>query len=84
MSEWKAYPDVKRTASNAYDADQLNYPVEESVAILKAIERGIRMERERCATIAEKIQGHSDDYNGAYDGIADVIDSIRRDAQNAE
>lgn len=33
-------------------------------------------ERNRCAKIAEGVREESDSYNGAYDGISDVIKAI--------
>lgn len=40
------------------------------------IARAILAERERCAKVALSVQERSDDYNGAYDGVQDVIDGI--------
>lgn len=42
----------------------------------EAIARAILAERERCAKVALSVQDRSDWYNGAYDGVQDVIDGI--------
>lgn len=44
--------------------------------VLVAVCRAILAERERCARVALSVQDRSDWYNGAYDGVQDVIDGI--------
>lgn len=46
------------------------------MAIAPFIARAILAERERCAKVALSVQDRSDYYNGAYDGVQDVIDGI--------
>jgi hypothetical protein len=61
FSGWKAYPDADRTASNAYDAAELNFSASSSFKVLEAIKIGVLMERQRCARIAESM---ATDYYG--------------------
>lgn len=50
----------------------------------KLIAAALLAERQRCIEAAEAIQRRSDDYNGAFDGIADVIDAISTPPSSTE
>lgn len=59
-------------------------PKELRPAMLLMVAKAIDDERQRCIKAAEAIQTRSDDYNGAFDGIADVIEAIRTPPSSTE
>lgn len=68
---------AKRVFSEAMSFNT-DYESEEVIA------KALLAERQRCTEAAEVIQTRSDDYNGAYDGIADVIEAIRTPPSSTE
>ena len=71
--------DVMKAAYDAaldYRHDKACDPIHNDGSLQIAFSRAILTERDRCARVAKSVQDRSDDYNGAYDGVQDVIDGI--------
>lgn len=71
--------DVMKAAYDAaldYRNDKACDPIHNDDALQIAFARATLAERERCAKVALSVQDRSDWYNGAYDGVQDVIDGI--------
>lgn len=91
MPEGKS-DDLMEAAIRAVDAareDLLLAKASENKARLRRVaismvHGALLAERQRCIKAAEAIQTRSDDYNGAFDGIADVIEAIRTPPSSTE
>jgi hypothetical protein len=71
--------DVMKAAYDAaldYRHEKACDPIHNDDSLQLVIARAILAERERCAKVAMSVKARSDWYNGAYDGVQDVIDGI--------